>query len=126
MLPAIEEEASIPLASGAGDAEAVAASVLVSSFRARPLAREGEWSVYGIGSRAKLRVWGLWNPKGYRRLPLKVRMRVLSDEGRAAVLHLQLLNDEGPYLFRLPALEPAYRRAYREIVERLQLVLQPH
>jgi hypothetical protein len=82
--------------------------------------------VYAIGSRAKLRVWGLWGPRSYRRLPLKVRMRVLGDEGRAAFLHLQLLNDEGPYLFRLPALEPAYRRAYREIVDRLQLALQSH
>lgn len=82
--------------------------------------------MYAIGSRAKLRVWGLWGPRSYRRLPLKVRMRVLGDEGRAAFLHLQLLNDEGPYLFRLPALEPAYRRAYREIVDRLQLALQSH
>lgn len=123
MLPAIEKEVRIPVASGVLDAEALAASVLVSSFHARPRGRE-EWVVYSVGSRAMLRIFGLWGPRAYRRLPLKVRMRVSSSEGLRAVLHVQLLNDEGPYLVRLPTVELAYQRAYREIVERLESALQ--
>ncbi len=123
MLPPIEAEARISLAPGTLDAETVAASVLASAFRARQLAHEGEWSVFAVGSRTMLRVWGLWGPKSYRRLPLKVRLRVEASEDRTSALRIRLENDEGMYLVRMPLMEPAYRRAYSEIVARLDSTL---
>lgn len=121
MLPAIEGEVKIPIKPGSQDAEELAATALVRGFRARPLPREGDWSVYAIGSRVLLRIWGLWGQRAYRRLPLKVRMRVLNGEDAATILLVQLLNDEGQYLVRLPMVEVAYRRYYREIIEKLEL-----
>lgn len=57
-------------------------------------------------------------------------MSIEADEGTTrdkldGYVHLQLLNDEGPYLVRLPTVDPAYRRAYREIVEGIELALRP-
>ena len=124
MLPTIEEEATIPFTNKIQDVENLAISVLVSSFRARPRGQEGEWKLFAVGSRAMTRAFGLWGPNAYRRLPLKVRFRVLSSGESATVLCIQFSNDEGLYAFRLPTVEPAYRHAYREIVEKLESTLR--
>jgi hypothetical protein len=103
-------------ASGSSDqiAESLAAC-LIAGVGARPEPVEGDWKVYEIGSRAGFRTWGLLGRKGYRRLPIRVRTRQFSTDDGSTRVQVELRNDEGPYVTRLPSVHVAYQRAFTEI-----------
>lgn len=91
--------------------EAIARAILAIKG-ARPGA-EG-WLQFRIGSAAWLRLWGLWAPHAYTHLPFVVDASV-TDLGTERLVRLDYRSDEGPYLFRLSRVEPAYHRRFAEV-----------
>ncbi|MFT4283605.1 MAG: hypothetical protein QM598_02070 [Protaetiibacter sp.] len=114
VLPAIRSELTTTVTGGLAEASSRVSAVL-ANFGARRYGSEGGWSVYSIGSRARFRALGLFGPGAHRRLPIKARTRFDVDRDVVVVVRIDLENDEGPYLTRLPAVEVAYRRAFSRI-----------
>jgi hypothetical protein len=77
------------------------------------------WDVTRLGSRIGFRLWGLWGPGGEGRLPIVARTLV-GREGGHVVLDIELTSDMGWYAFRLPIVEQAYRRVFRDILGPLE------
>lgn len=98
---------------------------IANALRAIKGARPGAdgWLQFRLGSAVWLRLWGLWTPNAYKKLPLVVEASV-RDLGTERQVRIEFRSDEGPYLFRLDRAEPAYRRRFAEVVEAVKVGLQ--
>lgn len=99
--------------------QAIAREVLALKG-ARP-GTEG-WLQFRLGSAAWLRIWGLWTPRAYTHLPLVVDVSV-TDLGNERRVRIEYRSEEGPYLFRLGRVEPAYHRRFTDITATVQRAL---
>jgi hypothetical protein len=77
-----------------------------------------------IGSRSELRLYGLFMKAGRESLPIKVVATTSGTAGEILV-NVELESNEGWYLFRLPALAKAYRKAFASLESELEDLLSP-
>jgi predicted membrane metal-binding protein len=95
--------------------DAIAKAVL--AIKGARAGAEG-WLQFRLGSATWLRLWGLWLPNAYKHLPLIIDASV-SDLGTERRIRVDFRSDEGPYLFRLDRVQPAYTRRFAEIAAAL-------
>ena len=93
------------------------ASAILGMKGARPGA--SGWLQFRLGSAAWVRLWGLWTPNAYKRLPMIIDASV-TDLGSERRVRLDFRSAEGWYLYRLGRAEPAYRRRFAEVVAALE------
>jgi len=118
----ITESVRIPISASKVNTRDLVAQVLIAQRSGRRLDARGGWDRVELGSRFWFRMWGLWLPGVEGRLPMIVGTRVSEDE---SILEVELTSDLRFYAYRIPAVDLAYRHAFRRIVEDLETRMMP-